>query len=672
MMLRPDTSGLAERFAEEAAAIEAAGFRATRMKVGPGPRADIELVRAVRGALRPETRLMVDANHCHTTADALQVVHDAGVVHRDIKPSNILLDGGGNPKVADFGLAQVEDALALSRTGDFAGTPYYMSPEQAAARRIGIDHRTDVFSLGVTLYETLTLSRPFEGDTSQEVLEKILMDDPPEPRRLRARMPRDLSVICLKAMQKKRDRRYPSMRAFAEDLQRFLAGETIRARAPSRTEKAARWMRRHPSLSAVIATVLVALVVVSGLLASNLRLQERQFVYAARGTLEELEEAVPRLLRAGYGAEEEFRAWRERGEWLLEQRPELERRRATLGAGGGSADHVVQAAGSTLQSLLQRMEAFYDEDSAIGAGRGAFRELIRVRQASLSSTSARARWKEARSAGLAVAPRAGLLPLERDPGTGLWELVDLYTGGEPQRGTAGELIFDGTEGVVFVVIPAGGFWMGAQSEDELGPNYDNWAYPDESPVHWVELDSFLLGKTEVTNGQYLRVMGVHPDGEEEVEDRLPVSRLDWQTSVSYLAILGLVLPEESQWEYACRAGTETRYWSGNEDQDLARVGWYSWNAWVRLRGVGEKSANPFGLHDMHGNVAEWCRDEYEKYGEDSIEGSEEERVVEGSGLRVYRGGGFADEVRDVRSSYRYGDYAAYHSRFLGFRAALRY
>ena len=170
-------------------------------------------------------------------ADALQVVHDAGVVHRDIKPSNILLDGGGNPKVADFGLAQVEDALALSRTGDFAGTPYYMSPEQAAARRIGIDHRTDVFSLGVTLYETLTLSRPFEGDTSQEVLEKILMDDPPEPRRLRARMPRDLSVICLKAMQKKRDRRYPSMRAFAEDLQRFLAGETIRARAPSRTEK---------------------------------------------------------------------------------------------------------------------------------------------------------------------------------------------------------------------------------------------------------------------------------------------------------------------------------------------------------------------------------------------------------------------------------------------------
>ena len=116
------------------------------------------------GYFRRVARLVV------AIADALQHAHDSGVIHRDVKPANILLTNEGVPKVTDFGLAKIEDALALSRTGDFAGTPYYMSPEQAASRRMGIDHRTDIFSLAVTLYEMLTLKRPFEGETSQEVL----------------------------------------------------------------------------------------------------------------------------------------------------------------------------------------------------------------------------------------------------------------------------------------------------------------------------------------------------------------------------------------------------------------------------------------------------------------------------------------------------------------------
>jgi len=153
------------------------------------------------GYFREAAALMVEV------ADALSHAHHAGVIHRDIKPSNILITEEGRPKVTDFGLAKVEDALALSRTGDFAGTPYYMSPEQAASRRIGIDKRTDIFSLGVTFYELLALDRPFEGDTSQEVLRKILLDEPRDPRKLCARVPRDLAVICLKAMEKKPDAR---------------------------------------------------------------------------------------------------------------------------------------------------------------------------------------------------------------------------------------------------------------------------------------------------------------------------------------------------------------------------------------------------------------------------------------------------------------------------------
>ncbi|MHC4943722.1 MAG: serine/threonine-protein kinase [Planctomycetota bacterium] len=125
-------------------------------------------------------------------AEALAQAHAAGVIHRDIKPSNILLTREAQPKVTDFGLAKVEDALALSRSGDFAGTPYYMSPEQVASRRTGIDHRTDIYSLGVTLYEMLTLVRPFEADTTQEVLKKVLLDEPRDPHKRSPHVPRDL------------------------------------------------------------------------------------------------------------------------------------------------------------------------------------------------------------------------------------------------------------------------------------------------------------------------------------------------------------------------------------------------------------------------------------------------------------------------------------------------
>ncbi|MBL8804998.1 MAG: serine/threonine protein kinase, partial [Planctomycetes bacterium] len=119
-------------------------------------------------------------------ADALEAAHKAGILHRDIKPSNILLERSGAPKLADFGLARVEGELELSRTGDMWGSPFYMSPEQAAAQRVELDGRSDVFSLGATLYETLALVKPFDGDTVTQVLTKILADDPVDPRQHRS------------------------------------------------------------------------------------------------------------------------------------------------------------------------------------------------------------------------------------------------------------------------------------------------------------------------------------------------------------------------------------------------------------------------------------------------------------------------------------------------------
>ncbi|MGQ0554279.1 MAG: WD40 repeat domain-containing serine/threonine protein kinase [Planctomycetota bacterium] len=222
-----------------------------------------------------------------TIADALQAAHAAGVVHRDVKPGNILLTQAGEPKVADFGLARLVDDFKLSRTGELAGTPAYMSPEQAASQRIGIDHRTDVFSLGATLYEALTLRRPFDGDTSQQVIEQILLVDPPDPRALRSRVPRDLAVICMKALEKQRERRYQSMAELAADLRRFLAHESILARPPGPLARARKWTRRHPVVTAAGLVALAGLIGTSLLLAWALHEEEHaveMFQEAARQT----------------------------------------------------------------------------------------------------------------------------------------------------------------------------------------------------------------------------------------------------------------------------------------------------------------------------------------------------------------------------------------------------
>ncbi len=211
------------------------------------------------------------ASFCAMLADALEAAHQQGVIHRDIKPQNILVDPKDNPRITDFGLARISDEPLITLTGDFAGTLLYMSPEQVAAGRMGIDHRCDIFSLGVVLFELLSLRRPFEGDTTHQLAEKILTWDPPTLTQLRSKIPKPLALIVDKALEKKPDARYQCMAELAEDIRRFLANESIQAKAPSSIRRAKKWFWRHPTLAPVTAVGVVALCISGTLLAQSMR-----------------------------------------------------------------------------------------------------------------------------------------------------------------------------------------------------------------------------------------------------------------------------------------------------------------------------------------------------------------------------------------------------------------
>jgi serine/threonine-protein kinase len=192
-------------------------------------------------------------------ARGVQHAHERGVLHRDLKPSNILLDERGEPLVSDFGLAKLRDAeLELTQPGMVLGTPRYMAPEQATGRPDQIGPATDVWALGVILYELLTGKRPFAADSREQLLHDIQSSTPAQPRSLRPRLPRDLETICLKCLEKEPARRYASAGVLADDLKRWLAGEPILARRAAWPRRLWRTVRRHPLVSAAAVVLVLA------------------------------------------------------------------------------------------------------------------------------------------------------------------------------------------------------------------------------------------------------------------------------------------------------------------------------------------------------------------------------------------------------------------------------
>ena len=660
--------------------------------------------------------------------------HQRGVIHRDLKPSNILvreIDGHPAPKIIDFGVAKAiaQDVVDTPATlvGQLVGTPEYMSPEQLRGGAPP-DVRGDVYALGVILYELLAGRRPLapiEGESLPAMLHRLAVLEPPTMSAVAAteaggdrarRLRRELDWIAARALAREPGRRYQSVDDLLADLEAFSAGAAVAAGPPTLSYRLSKVLRRHAGVVAGVVAVILALAV--GLTIALWQAKEaRESAAATARTLVQLQrladdrvaESLDRLARrelwpvtSASGAV--------LGQWLarcteLEGRLEMHRQErdavaARLGAGTAAVPELDQIRDPTrdadiwrlgiLNRVVAGIERLHKADSRYGRA-SIERRLRQVDELIAARTKAAAEWAQTQAVIAASPIYRGwslpavpddLVPLGENKRTGLFEFWHVLSGERPVWTDAeGVSALRAEDGVVLVLLPGGPFKMGSvNASGEAG--FDPRAHAFETPIHEIELAPFFLSKFELTQAQVKRWTGINPSrfaAERAVATRErfhvtptnPVEQVAYEEAVSLLRELGLVLPTEAQWEYACRAGTTTVFFWGDDDArigefaniaDEASSAFFQKGVDVAVgvddgngvhAPVGSYRPNAFGLYDMVGNVGEWCVDWCGPYALPHVPGTGERRAeTDSRRTRVIRGGTFMVHPREGRSAAR--------------------
>jgi len=607
-------------------------------------------------------------------ASALDAVHSVGIVHRDVKPDNIFFDGFWQSFLGDFGIAKrLQDAAStvrdetLSGTNMSIGTPPYMSPEQFSPKH-ALDGRSDQYALAVTVYEMLCGTRPFTGETTHIAVEHLTHAPPP----LGSRLPNLSPSLCAavhRGLAKHPSERFSSCSEFAAAV---LAHVT-----PMEPEANITWLL-CPACSNILKLPLTAggrsgkcprcqtvMNVAKDLGALWLPSEEEGIAAVAGGDPKPILPFTavssvgqgwrwPRVDPTVLGV-----AWAASAVTLLVvgyllgselNTGSLKKQLALAQQGGQQEKAAREQAESELKKLVAQQtqsaserQKLEDENERLTA------ELAMAQELQEKATVAMEEMEQKlamRAAAPPVAPPAAPLPAAPLPA------VPIPAETQPNG-----------IGMEMKLIPAGKFQMG-----EVG-----------SAVAVTLTRPFWLGKTEVTQGQWEQVMGTKPWPAGQADANLPATNVNWTDVTDFCKKLTqrergngelaaneeYRLPTEAEWEYACRAGTTTKYSFGDDESKLGDFAWFSGNSGNAVHKVGTKQANPWGLDDMHGNILEWCSD---WYGGKLAGGADPAGPVGGSN-RVFRGGGWWFNPVYCRSAYRNGIDPSTRSGDLGFRVA---
>lgn len=668
-------------------------------------------------SLRERLRLVAEV------AYGVQHAHDQGVVHRDLKPANILVGNGGaepTPKIVDFGAVALGDAAdaSASEAADESmpmGSPRYMSPEQLGSGE-PVSTASDIYALGVILYELISGIHPLDVDGSVETLteirNRVLYEDTPNlmPSQSQAtseKPDKDLQAMVGKAMARTPRKRYASAGDLGDDIMRYIQHNPVVARPASTTHRMRLGARRHPVLTrfSLLLGVLMSLALAINLnvLASTkdtLRQSEVQREDLRRLSdmklLDLLREEAD-LLPATAQYKRALQDWLQHANALGSRLDQHRKKRSELlflhGTESSSGEPQFENSGHAFQyrvldALIKELNAFTSPNPHLGNIAEVQQRVERSQVAHrICIEEGEAAWEKARTAiaasplyeGILLPVQAGLLPLGPDPESGLWEFAHPYTGAVPERDPQGRLVVTKETGLVFVLIPGGTFYMGATREEgdhSIAQYGDTLAVGDESPIHVVNLPAFFISKFEMNQAQWLRATGDAPSMFPKkppcfapwTPELHPAENISWGEASRVMSILDLALPSEAQWEYAARGGTTGPHWTGRDWWDMEGgenvddvcrrlaeggvAGSASWNdGFGETSPVGQFRANPFGLHDVLGNVFEWCQDLYGSY-ELPIDPETGERQVGKSPERVARGSDFRHTAEASRVSWR--------------------